>query len=197
MRFPSIRQLADSLRLPLDLARGKRSGQAEGRPYEDFLRSPVGRWLERRLPNKADGSPDFDREQSDVVHDLLAHLAEQMIEMNKQKQAEVKRFLGWLEGEIKRPVDELKQKTKIRDYHEGSFEGLLDALKANDAALGRIAHHGSFRADVQREFEKSVGVLTPLKERIGATDRLIDLAVYRLYGLTEGDVEVVEGQTER
>jgi hypothetical protein len=28
---------------------------------------------------------------------------------------------------------------------------------------------------------------------MGATDRLIDLVVYRLDGLTEGDVEVVEG----
>jgi hypothetical protein len=173
------------------------AGGAALRPYGDFLRSPVGRWLEKRLPNKANGSPDSEKEQSDVVHDLLAHLAEQMIEMNKQKQAEVKRFLGWLEREIKRPVDELKQKTKIKDYHKGSFEGLLDALRANDAALGRIASRSFFQEDLRREFEESVGVLTPLKERIGATDRLIDLVVYRLYGLTEEDVEVVEGRTER
>jgi len=28
-----------------------------------------------------------------VIHDLLAHLAEQMIQLNKQKQAEIKSFL--------------------------------------------------------------------------------------------------------
>ena len=161
--------------------------------YGGFLESPVGRWLGKGLPNKAAGSPDFEREQSDVVHDLLAHLAEQMIEMNKRKQAEVKRFLGWLEREIKRPVDELKQKTKIRDYHQGSFVGLLDALRANDKALARIAHHASFQGDLEREFEESMKVLAPLKARIAATDRLIDLIVYRLYNLSPEDVAVVEG----
>jgi hypothetical protein len=168
-------------------------GAAEGRPYGDFLGSRFGKWLEKRLPRKADGSPDFEREQSDVVHDLLAHLAAQMIEMNKEKQAEVKRFLGWLEREIKRPVDELKQKTRIKDYHEGRFERLLDALKANDTRIGSLADKSSFQGHLQREFDESMKVLGPLKGRLEATDRLIDLVVYRLYGLTEGNVEVVEG----
>lgn len=35
--------------------------------------------------------------------------------------------------------------------------------------------------------------LHPLLVRIEATDRLIDLIVYRLYGLTESEVAVVEG----
>ncbi len=36
-------------------------------------------------------------EEADVIHDLLAYLAEQMIELNKQKQTEIKSFLQWLE----------------------------------------------------------------------------------------------------
>lgn len=36
-------------------------------------------------------------EQSAVVHDFLAFLAEEMIRMNQEKQAEIKDFLGWLE----------------------------------------------------------------------------------------------------
>jgi hypothetical protein len=39
-------------------------------------------------------------EEADVVHDLLAYLAEQMIDLNKRKQAEQKRFLGWLEDTL-------------------------------------------------------------------------------------------------
>jgi hypothetical protein len=34
---------------------------------------------------------------------------------------------------------------------------------------------------------------TPLVARIAATDRLIDEVVYRLYGLTEEEIKVVEG----
>ena len=36
-----------------------------------------------------------------------------------------------------------------------------------------------------------------LKERIAATDRLIDRIVYRLYGLTEEEIAVVEGTADR
>lgn len=43
------------------------------------------------------------------------------------------------------------------------------------------------------EFESSVGKLGPLRQRIAATDRLIDAVVYRLYGLTEGEIGIVEG----
>jgi len=36
--------------------------------------------------------------------------------------------------------------------------------------------------------------LKPLLARIEATDRLIDQIVYKLYGLTEEEIAVVEGQ---
>ncbi|MFM6277241.1 MAG: hypothetical protein ACKOPK_03695, partial [Dolichospermum sp.] len=35
--------------------------------------------------------------QADVIHDFLAYLAEQMIELNQQKQTETKGFIKWLE----------------------------------------------------------------------------------------------------
>ena len=46
-------------------------------------------------------------EQADVVHDFLAYLAKQMIEMNQQKQSEIKGFLSWVEREIRAKVDDL------------------------------------------------------------------------------------------
>lgn len=39
-------------------------------------------------------------EQSDVVHDLLAYLAEEVIRLNKEKQKEMKALLCWLEAEL-------------------------------------------------------------------------------------------------
>jgi hypothetical protein len=49
----------------------------------------------------------------DVVNDLLAFLAEQMLEMNKQKQQEIKGFLGWLESYVWAKVDDLTPKTML------------------------------------------------------------------------------------
>jgi hypothetical protein len=39
-------------------------------------------------------------EQADVVHDLLAFLAQRMIELNKKKRAEIRSFLEWLEATV-------------------------------------------------------------------------------------------------
>ncbi|HSN74397.1 MAG TPA: Eco57I restriction-modification methylase domain-containing protein, partial [Anaerolineae bacterium] len=72
-------------------------------------------------------------DESDVVHDLLAFLAGQMIELNMQKQAETKRFLGWLEQRIKilpkngeTDLDSLPGKTILQgylgDYQKGERE---------------------------------------------------------------------------
>jgi hypothetical protein len=157
--------------------------------------------IERLLPKDAEGNflafkPGAmgAEEKSDVVHDFLAFLAERMIEMNKEKQAETKRFLQWLETEIGHPIDELRLKTKMRDYHEADLEALVAAIKANDKLLDRIAHRSGFQEDLRREFDSSITKLGPLKERIAATDWLIDQIVYRLYGLTAEEVAIVEGR---
>ena len=47
---------------------------------------------------------------------------------------------------------------------------------------------------LRAEFEGSRGKLGPLRERIRHTDELIDATVYRLYGLTEEEVAIVEGR---
>ena len=46
---------------------------------------------------------------------------------------------------------------------------------------------------LQAEFEGSVGKLGPLRERIRLTDDLTDAIVYRLYGLTDEEIKIVEG----
>jgi hypothetical protein len=42
------------------------------------------------------------------------------------------------------------------------------------------------------EFDASLAKLQPLMERIAATDGLIDRIVYKLYGLTEEEIGIVE-----
>jgi hypothetical protein len=49
------------------------------------------------LPKDASGNSIAEKEKSDVVHDFLAHLAERMLEMNKQKLARRSKasWAGW------------------------------------------------------------------------------------------------------
>jgi len=149
-------------------------------------------------------------EKSDVVHDFLARLAEQMIEMNREKQAEMKRFLGWLEEKLhvspdsqgREGIDALTGKTKLRkylgDYQKGeeplSFDDLLATLRKNRSRIGAGLSDPAFVERLRTEFESSLEKLLPIKDRLTKTDWLIDQVVYRLYGLTEEEIRIVEGQ---
>jgi len=145
------------------------------------------------LPQKADGTPDTEHEKSDVVHDLLAFLAEEMTRLNKEKQSRIKGFLTWLEKEIlKGSIEDQKSKTRIKDFHNGTFEDLLDVLKKNKVVPDPCP--SGTRDTIASEFSAAVNALTPLKTQIEATDSLIDRIVYRLYGLTGAEIAIVEGQ---
>ncbi|MDP8241328.1 MAG: TaqI-like C-terminal specificity domain-containing protein [Candidatus Hatepunaea meridiana] len=131
-------------------------------------------------------------EHSDVIHDLLAYLAEQMTEMNKQKQAEVNGFLSWLERHIGAKVDDMSNKTKLRAYHDYELDTVVNVLIKNRRKLKANPSARSFQEKIENELDKSKKKLNPLKTRLTATDRLIDLIVYKLYGLTEDEIRIVE-----
>jgi hypothetical protein len=50
---------------------------------------------------------------------------------------------------------------------------------------------------LRAEFEGSMGKLLPLRERIRKTDELIDATEYKLYGLTEEEIGIVEGSNHK
>ena len=146
------------------------------------------------LPKDEAGNFIASQERSDVVHDLLAFLAERMLEMNKQKQTEIKGFLGWLDSYLGAKVEDLTPKTKLQSYYEHDYEGFLAVLKRNSKKLQVDPARRKESEDLRTEFEGSMGKLMPLRERIRKTDELIDATVYRLYGLTEEEIGIVEGK---
>jgi hypothetical protein len=154
-------------------------------------------------------------EQADVVHDLLAHLAERMIEMHEQKQERVESFWLDLEGvtdagtfeelrehgkwgrslwrasEDCRPfVGEESRSTRHLDeslgWNEDCFNVFVKAL------AGRVSN----LSDVVGVYRRHHPPYRQLVQRIAATDRLIDQIVYWLYGLTEEEIAVVEGSEQ-
>jgi len=131
-------------------------------------------------------------EQSDVVHDLLAFLAEKMIDYNKGKNKETKSFLGWLEREVGTKVEDLTGKTTIKKYHETTVDNLISILKKNQKKLDIDPSRRDFQDKLSTEFDRSIQKLTPLKHKIEMTDCLIDQIVYNLYGLTEEEIKIVE-----
>jgi uncharacterized protein (UPF0305 family) len=145
------------------------------------------------LPKDEAGNFIAEQERSDVVHDLLAFLAERMLEMNKQKQQEIKGFLGWLEGLVGAKVEELTPKTRLQSYYEHDYESFLAVLNKNREKLAVDPARREPAEALCAEFEGSVSKLGPLRDRIRQTDELIDAVVYKLYGLTEEEIGIVEG----
>jgi len=141
-------------------------------------------WVEQELKNG----------RNDTVHDFLAYLAEQMIELNKRKNEEIKGFLKWLEREIGCNIDDLIGKTVLKDYHEGDITALLAVLKRNKPKISIDPTNRKTQETLEKHFEESMTVLVPLKNKIKATDNLIDRIVYRLYSLTDEEIEIVKGK---
>jgi hypothetical protein len=133
-------------------------------------------------------------EESDVVHDLLAFLAEQMVEMNKAKNAEIKAFLNFVESEIGASVDVLSNKTLIQEYYANDFTKIVDVLVKNKSKIkvGYNPKSPTNRKNLEAWHTDSCGKLKPLMTKIDATDTLIDQIVYKLYGLTAEEITVVE-----
>ena len=163
-------------------------------------------------PKNADWriDPDAPFEQADVVHDLLAFLAERMIELNKQRQKKMKIFLTWLETELEiapdakgsKGIEALTGKTNLKnylgDYQKGEealpFDDLWEILRKNKRRIRRSLTP-TFMQEVRTAYEDSLAELLPIKETLRHTDGLIDQIVYRLYGLAEEEIEVVDGDT--
>ena len=152
-------------------------------------------------------------EQADVVHDLLARLAGQMIEVHKEKQSRVEAFWLDLEGvtdaetfetlrnkgkwertlwgksKACRPfVDEESRSTRRLDeslcWNEEAFKVFVKALVSKVQGL----------SDLVGVYRTHSPAYRKLVTRIEATDRLIDQIVYQLYGLTEEEVALIEKQ---
>ena len=155
--------------------------------------------------------PEILWEQADVVHDLLAFLTEQMIDLNKQRQKKVKTFLAWLGAELeiapdakgRKGIEALTGKTRLKDYLGNyqkdeealSFEDLWEILRVNKRRIGRSLMP-TFMQEVRTAYEHSLAGLLPIKETLRLTDGLIDQIVYRLYGLTEEEIAIVEKQAD-
>jgi len=133
-------------------------------------------------------------ECADVVHDLLAFLADQMIAMHSKLREEVIGFVAWLERQTGSKVANWRNQEKIKTYHNYDFATLLSVLKRNHREFqeGVNPESRSFQEAVEHEFDLSIERLMPLKARLAATERLIELIVYQLYKLTGEEVRMVE-----
>jgi type I restriction-modification system DNA methylase subunit len=157
--------------------------------YKLYLATGDNTEVLRFAEEKLSSEPD----RAEVVHDLLAYLAEQMIEAKKQQQVEARGFLDWLERQIGVKIDVLSSKTKVRNYYEHNLDELLSVLNTNRRKLPKGVNPSgrAFQDATGQEFSASMTKLAPLETRLFMTDTLINEVVYRLYALSDEEMNIV------
>jgi hypothetical protein len=133
--------------------------------------------------------------RTDVVHDLLAFLAERMIAMNQEKRTTAKQFLTDLKDFHNINSRALNPKTKLDEFWKLEALELFEHFRKNARRLEEQKVNLCKEAEdkIRSRFVAAKEVLLPLEAQIVFTDQLIDQSVYRLYGLTPEEIEIVEG----
>jgi len=133
--------------------------------------------------------------RADVVHDLLALLAERMVAMNQEKRAVAKQFLTDLKDFHGIDAHVLNPKTKLDAFWKLEAIDLFAHLQKNVRRLEeqKVRLSKEVEDKIRSRFLSAKEALLPLEGQIALTDQLIDRVVYRLYGLTPEEIKIVEG----
>lgn len=110
--------------------------------------------------------------------------ADQMLQLNRELQEEIKGFHGWVEQTFK--VDKLSQ--KLEKYYDLDLDEFLVELHKKKVDVRSRENQELLK----NEYQKSLDVIIPLLHEIEQTDNEIDQMVYELYGLTEDEIKIVE-----
>jgi hypothetical protein len=164
--------------------------------YQEYLVTknhiPFRDFIEKRLPKDKEGKLIIENEQSDVIYDILSYLAEQTMKMNIQKNEEITAFIDWLERDIDTKIETMTNRAKLIKYYDLDFDEFLSILIKNKKKIAIEPSDVAVQDHLKKKFEKSLVVLSPLRNRLKITDELIDQIFYTLYDLTEKEIAIVE-----
>jgi len=108
--------------------------------------------------------------------------ADLMLKLNKEFYEKKEKFLKLIKHEYS--IERITR--KLDKFYELEFDDFMDQLK--------VDLNMSKKAELLDFFEKNKKELLKLKEEIDNTDNMINEMVYRLYGLSEEEIGVVEGE---
>ncbi|MBC8385032.1 MAG: hypothetical protein H8E57_05900 [Candidatus Cloacimonetes bacterium] len=105
--------------------------------------------------------------------------------MNKQKQEKINKFLHRLETGFE--IENISNKVKA--FYNYDFKTLVSELKKK-----KIKLTFSQQDEFEDYFNKFKVDINQIQKQIDKTDKNIDQMVYKLYGLTDEEIEIVEGE---
>ena len=112
-------------------------------------------------------------------------LADTMLDKNKELQEKNSKFQELLKADFN--IEKLN--TKLENWYNLSWSDFVNELKKLKITLS-----GEMKEDWIERFNRYKSQITELQNIIQYTDKKIDQLVYQLYGLTEEEIKVVEGE---
>ncbi len=112
-------------------------------------------------------------------------LADTMLDKNKELQEKNNKFQELLKADCN--IEKLN--TKLENWYNLSWADFVNELKKLKITLS-----GEMKEDWIERFNRYKSQITELQNIIQTTDKKIDQLVYELYGLSEEEIKVIEGE---
>ena len=126
--------------------------------------------------------PDLTNSQFSTINSQLISLADKMLSLNETLQKKSTNFLKV----VKQTFALEKVSAKMESFHELDFDGFVKELKKKITP--------KLKLEWLEVFEETKKSLQEIQTQIIATDKEINALVYKLYGLTEEEIKIVEGR---
>lgn len=110
--------------------------------------------------------------------------ADQMLDLNRQLQEEVKGFHDWLQHTFN--IEKLSK--KLEKYYELELDDFLTEVRKKKVDMKSRRNYQTLK----NEFEESLAITQPLLREIQETDDEIDQMVYELYGLNKEEIKIID-----
>jgi len=125
-------------------------------------------------------------EMTEKTGKSLAEKTEKMIELNKKLHEETKKALDTM---IKEKHKIPKPSQKLEKFYQLGVNPFIDELKKFKVKLSL-----SEEEELRNWFKDKQVKLSELEKQIQELDKIIDKEVYELYGLTDEEIKIIEGE---
>ncbi len=118
------------------------------------------------------------------IKSSLEEKAETMLSLNESLNKQKNQFLKLLQSNFE--IEKLSK--KLQSFYDHDFKTLVSELKKK-----KVSFNLAQQAEWMEFFEQSKAAINELQNKITSTDSEIDKMVYDLYGLTDEEIQIVEG----
>ena len=165
----------------------------ENKALLGILNSKMGWWLISKFCTQIQNGYQliwkyFGQIPIPIINNELSSLVEIMLSLNKNLQENSQKFQRTIQRKFYLTMELAPLPTKLQNWYELSYKEFIAELSKQKIKLS-LAEEAEWEDYFLAEAKKAQAI----KAQIDKTDKEIDAMVYQLYGLTNDEIKIVEG----